>query len=93
VGLSRNSEILEYACVRKFLTTSKVKMLFLPPYSPNLTLIERLWRFLKKIVLYNQYYEKFADFKQAILNFFKNIKQYKAELGSLTTLKFHTLGS
>jgi len=69
-------------------------MLFLPPYSsPNLNLIERLWRFLKKIVLYNQYYEKFLDFKVAILNFFENIKQYKLELQSLMTLKFRTLGS
>jgi transposase len=68
-------------------------VLFLPPYSPNLNLIERLWRFLKKVVLYNRYYEKFADFRSAILNFFKNIKQYKDELASLMTLKFHTLGA
>jgi transposase len=64
----------------------------LPPYSPNLNLIERLWRFLKKTALYNIYYEKFADFRKAILNFFKNIKRYKAELASLMTLRFHTLG-
>ncbi|MFN4894543.1 MAG: transposase [Pseudomonadota bacterium] len=44
-----------------------MKIIFLPPYSPNLNLIERLWRFLKKIVLYNRCYERFADFKAAIL--------------------------
>ncbi|MFO0415873.1 MAG: IS630 family transposase [Pseudomonadota bacterium] len=53
--------------VKAFLETSKVEIIFLPPYSPNLNLIERLWRFLKKIVLYNRYYERFADFKAAIL--------------------------
>jgi transposase len=79
--------------VRKFLETSKIRILFLPPYSPNLNLIERLWRLLKKVVLYNQYYEKFSDFRSAVLNFFRNIKQYKTELKSLMTLKFHTLGA
>lgn len=79
--------------VREFLKTSKITILYLPPYSPNLNLIERLWRFLKKVVLYNTYYEKFADFRSAILNFFKNIKRYKSELASLMTLKFHTLGA
>jgi hypothetical protein len=54
--------------------------------------IERLWRFLKKIVLYNRHYEQFADFKGAILKFFANIKQYHSELKSLMTLNFHTLG-
>ncbi|MFN5062962.1 MAG: transposase [Pseudomonadota bacterium] len=44
-----------------------MKIIFLPPYSPNLNLIEHLWRFLKKIVLYKRYYERFADFKAAIL--------------------------
>jgi transposase len=63
--------------VKAFLKTSKVQIIFLPPYSPNLNLIERLWRFLKKIVLYNRYYERFADFKGAILRFFANIKQYR----------------
>ncbi len=53
--------------VKAFLETSKVEIIFLPPYSPNLNLIERLWRFLNKIVLYNRYYERFADFKAAIL--------------------------
>ncbi|MFN5064011.1 MAG: transposase [Pseudomonadota bacterium] len=53
--------------VKAFLETSKVKIIFFPPYSPNLNLIERLRRFLKKIVLYNRYYERFADFKAAIL--------------------------
>ena len=42
--------------VKAFLETSKVKIIFLPPYSPNLNLIERLWRLLKKIDLYNEPY-------------------------------------
>ncbi|MFO0416455.1 MAG: transposase [Pseudomonadota bacterium] len=58
--------------VKAFIETSKEEIIFLPPYYPNLyypnlNLIERLWRVLKKIVLYNRYYERFADFKAAIL--------------------------
>jgi len=44
----------------------KIELLFLPTYSPNLNLIERLWKFVKKECLYSQYYETFASFKKAI---------------------------
>jgi len=40
--------------VKAFLETSKVQIIFLPLYSPNLNLIERLWRLLKKIVLHDE---------------------------------------
>ena len=45
-----------------YLSTSKIKLLFLPPYSPNLNLIERLWKFMRKKILYNQYYEKISNY-------------------------------
>ena len=62
---------------------------YLPPYSPNLNCIERLWKFMKKKTVYNTYYEKFKDFEKAIAAFFRNIEQYKWELKSLMTTKFH----
>jgi transposase len=43
-----------------------IELLFLPPYSPNLNLIERLWKFVKKECLYTKYYENFDLFKSAI---------------------------
>jgi transposase len=43
-----------------------IDLLFLPPYSPNLNSIERLWKFTKKKCLYNRYYETFRAFKDAI---------------------------
>jgi transposase len=46
----------------------RVKIIFLPPYSPNLNTIERLWLVLKKKILYNKYYESFTDFRQACLS-------------------------
>jgi transposase len=68
-----------------------VKLIFLPPYSPNLNLIERLWKFLKKKIRKNVYYNTFEKFKKAISEFFKNIKQYESELKTLLTLKFEII--
>jgi len=67
----------------------KINLLFLPPYSPNLNIIERVWKFAKKKILYAKYYNKPAAFHQAIRDFFINInQQYHSELKSLLTLKF-----
>lgn len=64
----RNKQVQEY------LEGSKIKMHFLPPYSPNLNPIERLWKFMNEKVLYNKYYEKFADFKKAVFGFFEQLR-------------------
>ena len=56
--------------VKKHLKDSKIKLHFLPPYSPNLNPIERLWKWMKKRVIYNNYYEDFCSFKLAVLEFF-----------------------
>src|SRR3989338_7495482 len=61
---------------------------FLPPYSPNLNLIERLWRLFHQKVTYNQYYCTFKEFKQAVLSFFKNIHLYQKEMSTLLTDNF-----
>jgi transposase len=66
-----------------------IELLFLPSYSPNLNLIERLWRFLKRESLYGRYHPTFADFQAAIQ---KNIAllptRHKDRLASLMTLNF-----
>ena len=83
-----------YKChvVNEYLVDSKVKLLFLPPYSPNLNLIERLWKFFRKKITKGHYHEKFSDFKLACERFFKNLKKYKAELDSLLTENFQIIG-
>ena len=66
-----------------------ITLLFLPSYSPNLNIIERLWKFTKKKVLYAKYYETSAKFHTAITGFFQTINQkYNADLNKLLTLKF-----
>lgn len=68
-----------------------IELLFLPTYSPNLNLIERLWKFTKKKVLYSKYYETFLDFQNAITQLLDTSHiTYRDELQSLLTLKFQT---
>ena len=43
-----------------------IKLVYLPPYSPNLNIIERLWKWTKKKALHAKYYDNFECFKKAI---------------------------
>jgi len=63
----KNKEVLNH------LKNSKIELHFLPPYSPNLNPIERLWKWMKERVLYNTYYEYFDDFKKAIFGFLDSV--------------------
>jgi len=75
--------------VTTFAKSLGIHLLFLPPYSPNLNIIERLWKFTKKEILYAKFYDKPKLFHQTILNFFEGINQNrKLKLSSLLTLKF-----
>lgn len=65
-----------------------IDLVYLPPYSPNLNLIERLWKFFKKKVMKNKYYKDFATFRNAIEQFFKDFSQYKKQLTKLLNFKF-----
>lgn len=68
-----------------------IELLFLPSYSPNLNLIERFWKFVKKQCLYSRYYAAFAEFKAAISECLDQASfRYKSELDSLLTLRFQT---
>jgi len=69
----------------------RIQLIFLPPYSPNLNVIERLWRFFKKNITYNKYYEEFAVFRKYCLHFFRNIKKYRPQLETLMTDNFELI--
>ncbi len=88
-----NATYYKNAALKEYLKNSKIEQIFLPPYSPNLNLIERLWKFMKKEVINNEYYEKYSVFKQKILEFFENIMSYKNELDSLITYNFQILNA
>jgi len=68
-----------------------IELLYLPPYSPNLNLIERLWKFVKKKCLYAKYYEDFSQFSKAISDCLEQTHlQHNKQLNSLLTLRFQT---
>ncbi|MCY4644976.1 MAG: IS630 family transposase [Bacteriovoracales bacterium] len=78
---------------KEFAWSIGVKLIYLPPYSPNLNLIERLWKFMKKKVTANRYYEEFDDFKKSLTTFFRTIRKYHPELESLLRDNFPILGT
>lgn len=87
-----NAKYYRSQMVRGFLEKNqRIRFVFLPPYSPNLNIIERLWKLFKKKTTYNKYYEKFAVFKEKCMDFFENIDKYKIELDSLMTDNFQLI--
>lgn len=79
--------------VQQFLAESKVELLFLPPYAPNLNLIERVWKFFKDKALANRYFESYTEFREACLSFFKkcNLRKCKGALASLLAPNFQII--
>ena len=56
--------------VTDYLKTSRIKLHYLPPYSPNLNPIERLWKLFREMTLYNRYFETWCDFFETVREFF-----------------------
>lgn len=79
--------------VKEFIgNNSRINLVFLPSYSPELNLIERVWRYFKKNVLYNKYYADLKEFREASIAFFSNISSHKASLASLLGGGFEGFG-
>lgn len=68
---------------------NEVELLFLPAYSPNLNIIERLWKLVKTECLRNRYFPDFVSFQSAIDSFLDNANEiHQDKLETLLTLKF-----
>lgn len=80
--------------IKAYLEQNKnIRFLYLPPYSPNLNLIERLWKYMHKQVTYNRCYSSFPIFKQKILDFFDSIADHADKIKSLLAFKFPIVSS
>ena len=85
-----NAKYQKCALVKELAIKLNIELLFLPSYSPNLNLIERLWRWVRSDCLNNEYYEHFDEFKNAINQSLQKVStgENKEEMDSLLTLKF-----
>jgi transposase len=85
-----NAKYYHAKIVKEFLKDNpRIQLHFLPPYSPNLNIIERLWHILKKEVAYNKFHARFCDFKKAVLNFFEEEIWRGHKLKNMLTDNFH----
>lgn len=77
-------------CVQDFAKDLGIELIFLPPYSPNLNLIERLWKFVKKRYLNSVYYPSFTEFCEAIREALKSNEKNLQEIETLLSLHFQS---
>jgi transposase len=86
-----NARYQRCALVQSLAQRLSIELLFLPAYSPNLNLIERFWKFVKKQCLYSKYYADHRSFQHAIIECIAQAPdKHKEELASLLTLKFQS---
>ena len=86
-----NARYQHCALVMNLAKSLKIHLEFLPSYSPNLNLIERLWKFVKKQVLYGHHYATFVEFRAAIDDCLAKIPtEHREKLQSLMTHNFQT---
>lgn len=70
-----------------------IQLHFLPPYSPNLNPIKRLWKWLHELASANQYYETFPKFTEAIRKAFQSMQRQKNKLRQKMNDRFQILNS
>jgi transposase len=80
--------------VQDLADTLNIELLFLPSYSPNLNLIERLWKFVKKAALNSRYHGSFAEFQGVIDQCLNEIPTtHRPQISTLMTMAFQTFGN
>ena len=89
-----NATYYKSRMVKEFVENNdEIEMMFLPPYSPNLNLIERLWKYIRRKTIHTRYYEKFGDFRNAIFGQIQDLENQKEELKSFIGTNFHLFES
>lgn len=87
-----NARYQKCKIVQELANQLNIEILYLPSYSPNLNLIERLWRYVKQQVLYSRYYDSFPKFKSAIMDCINSDQEsHKKSLKTLLSLKFQII--
>ena len=86
-----NARYYKNKALRAWLADKPICQVFLPPYSPNLNLIERLWKFLRQKIINTTFYRTKGQFRTAVLDFFTRLNEFGPDLASLLTRKFHII--
>ena len=94
-AIADNARYYKNKKVSEYLKGSTIELIFLPAYAPNLNLIEKFWKFFKKQVCANKYYETFTEFKEACIDFFDDVNRLKftSKLKTLLTKKFQIISA
>jgi len=79
--------------LRAWLADKPICQVFLPPYSPNLNLIERFWKYLRQKIINTTFYRTKGQFRTAVLDFCTRLPEFGPDLASLLTRKFYILDS
>src|SRR4051812_48665266 len=88
-----NARYQKCALVQGLAASLGIELLYLPSYSPDLNLIERLWRFVRQESLNSTYYEAFEQFTAAIDQCLDGLHTvHKGEMETLLTHKFQMFG-
>jgi transposase len=87
-----NAKYFHATIVKEWLEKNpRINLVFLPPYAPNLNLIERFWKFAKKKLVKNKYYKKYKEFRAAVFRFLNNVKDHAKKIKKLMTEKFQII--
>ena len=65
----------------------------MPPYSPNLNLMERLWKFPRQKIINTAFYRTKGQLETAVPDLFDRLPKFGAELAARMRLKFRVLDS
>jgi transposase len=86
-----NARCQRNATVRALASQLGTTLLYLPPYSPNLNLLERMWKFIKRKELHGRYYLRFDEFRTAIQTCLSEVNTtHRIALKKLMALNFQT---
>jgi transposase len=84
-----NARYQKCALVLNLAQQLNIRLLYLPAYSPNLNLIERLWKYTKRQCLNGKYYTSFVEFQTAILDCLNRMhSDYRKDMTTLLTRNF-----
>ena len=77
--------------LRAWLADKPICQVFLPPYSPNLNLMERFWKYLRQKIINTTFYRTKDQFRTAVPDFFTRLPEFGPDLASRLTRKLHIL--